>query len=730
VAKRLDLQGLRALAVLLVVLNHAHVSAVSGGYVGVDVFFVLSGYLITGILVRGGLGRNGGPPGRISINDFYDRRVRRIVPAASLTLVVICAAVFVIYDVDRADFLQTKSVLIDALAAAFFVANVRFAHTSTNYFTQASTTMPSPVQHFWSLSVEEQFYLVWAPVLACMFYVCRKLTGRRSNASDREEKLRRGATRMIGAAVVTVCVLSLAWSIHDTAANPRAAYFSTTGRAWELGLGAAIAVLGARAHGLPAILRALLGWLGFAMIIAAAVLYSSRTPFPGYAALLPVIGSCLIIVAGMTPTRAGADRMLSARPLAYIGDRSYTFYLWHYPALILIWQAAGRVLPVTTNLLILAGALMLSVFTYKFYENPLRFARWLRGRRTFALIPIALGTCAFAVVLPIALFESTLAAQASVSATTHVVTLAPAPGQADPTSLVGSTPIPAVAAAAKSAQRGAPLPKAILPSLTRLGQEGHGSDVSPDCVPTYPSGVTPKRLCRLGDGSSTRVVAVIGDSHAGSWIPALRAVGRSLHFAVVPLNKSGCLLGRIDTDPPGRPCASWYRWAVAKDKALHPVATIVSFMLTQFANRQTVAINRIRSVLSQVTNGVLIADQPAQAQLPGVCIPTTGATMRECSTRVPSSYLGFMRALARMTHMAGHPVIPTMQWFCANGICPMVINNTITTRDTTHLTTEYSTELAPLLGLELSPILARLGHSPALRDARSRTATRGAAGCH
>jgi len=370
------------------------------------------------------------------------------------------------------------------------------------------------------------------------------------------------------------------------------------------------------------------------------------------------------------------------------------------------------VLPVPTKLLTLAGAFMLSVFTDRFYENALRFARWLRGWRTAALAPIAVGAYTVAVLVPIGLFDSSLAAQASVSRTAQVVALAPARGQPAPTKLVGSTPIPAVAAAVKLTDRGAQVPSAIVPSMSELAREGHngyGSGVPADCVPTFPSGVSAKRLCRLGDPASTRVVAVLGDSHAGMWMPALIAAGRAQHFAVVPLNKSSCLVRRITANGPGRPCLSWFRWALAQDRALHPAATIVAFMLTQFENQPALALSGLKTVLSQVTHGVLMADPPGQDKQPAVCITKHGATMRDCSTRVPKGYATLMNALAHMTTRNGHPAIPTMQWFCADGICPMVINKTITTRDTGHLTFEYSTELAPLLGLELKPILAELG---------------------
>ena len=176
-AKRLDLQGLRAVAVLLVALNHARVPFMTGGYVGVDVFFVLSGYFITGLLLRDGFGRGDGDLGRISIRDFYARRARRILPAACLTLLTTSIAVYIVYDVMRDDFLGTKTALEDALSASLFFANIHFAQTATNYFAQATTTIPSPFQHFWSLSVEEQFYVVWPSLLAAAFFICHDSRG-------------------------------------------------------------------------------------------------------------------------------------------------------------------------------------------------------------------------------------------------------------------------------------------------------------------------------------------------------------------------------------------------------------------------------------------------------------------------------------------------------------------------------------------------------------------------
>ena len=709
--KRLDLQGVRAIAVLLVVLNHARVPFLRGGYVGVDVFFVLSGYFITGLLIRDGFG-SGATVGRISLGRFYARRARRILPAACLTILVTSIAVYVVYDLYGADFLATKPVLEDGLAASLFFANVHFISTANNYFAQASMTMPSPFQHFWSLSVEEQFYVAWPALLLVIFAGCRL---RRSRGQHDGEAQRRMATWLIGALVVVGSIVSFVWSIRDTAHNPQVAYFATPVRVWEFGCGAGLALIATRLDGArlarpPQVLRALLGWVGVAMIAVAAVCYSSHTGFPGDAALLPVLGTGLVVLAGMTPVRGGVDRLLAIPPMTYIGDRSYTFYLWHYPVLILAWEAAGRVLPTATNLALLAGAFVISIATYACYENPLRSARWLEGWRTALMAPAAMTLAVLAVLVPTAAFDSSLAASASAAQRTRVRKPAPATNQPRPTSLTNSTPIPTVEAAVRSVQRNASLPAGIVPSLQELERENSHISYTgrPGCTPAFGPGRT-SQICRLGDSASKRVVAVVGDSHAGMWMSAFVEDARHQGFTVVPLDKPGCFLTEITNDRPGWPCASWFRWAVAQDHKLHPVATVVSFEMTAGMQAHSAATSsELRAVLGQVANGVLLADPPGQSQQPGDCIARPGATMRRCSSRVLRTYVPLMHALGRMTRATHHPAIPTLQWFCANTICPMVINHTLTLRDRSHFTLQYSTDLGPVLGLELKPIMIQL----------------------
>jgi len=250
-----DIQGLRAIAVLVVALHHAGVRVLPGGYVGVDVFFVLSGFLITQLLLSRAI-----RVGYVSFADFYARRARRILPAAVLTLVVTIGASYFMLNVIRTD-----QVVVDSIWAAFFLANVHFAEQGTNYF--AGWQPASPVQHYWTLSVEEQFYLVWPALVALVLFA--SLRRRRSGPRG----VTTGQIRRLFAATLVIALASLAWSVYSTPRSPTDAYFSTVARAWELALGALLA-LGLLAFSggrfaAPGAFRVAAGWIGLAMIGAA-----------------------------------------------------------------------------------------------------------------------------------------------------------------------------------------------------------------------------------------------------------------------------------------------------------------------------------------------------------------------------------------------------------------------------------------------------------------------------
>jgi peptidoglycan/LPS O-acetylase OafA/YrhL len=346
---RPDIEGLRAWAILLVVLFHAGVPGITGGFVGVDVFFVLSGFVITGLLLRERIST-----GKNKFGGFYGRRSRRILPAAS---VVIILTIFASYH--WLGFLTGNAVAHDARAASLFFANFQFIHQGTNYL--ASQTPPSPLQNFWSLAVEEQFYLVFPSLFIAAAVLLKKRT--------LEAKL--------GTVLVVIICASLFWSIHQTSVNSTVAFFSPFTRAWELALGALVAVFSTRISRIPKLTAVVMGWLGLVGILVAAFAFSTTTPYPGSAALLPVLSTVMVVAAGRVNPVGGAETLLRIPPFQWMGRISYSLYLWHWPILVIASQYAGHPLSVSDNLLWLLLALALSIASYKLLENPIRHWRVL-----------------------------------------------------------------------------------------------------------------------------------------------------------------------------------------------------------------------------------------------------------------------------------------------------------------------------------------------------------------
>ncbi|MGP6203411.1 acyltransferase family protein [Microbacterium sp. F2] len=355
-APRRDIQGLRALAVLAVLGAHA-VGWPAGGFVGVDIFFVISGFLITGMLLSE-IRRYGS----VSVGGFYARRARRILPAALVTLGAVVGAAFALFNTVRAD--QT---LWDAISAALFVSNWRFAAQGTDYFHAADAV--SPLQNFWSLSVEEQFYLAW-PGLLVILVLLVPVAARRGAA----------ARVVVGIAAGAIVAASFAWALTQTEAHPTLAYFSTLTRAWELAAGALLAAAVPVLTRIPRALGIVMGWLGLAGAVTA-VLFIEPTAagFPAPWAALPVVATCLVLAGGV----AGDPRQRHLFPLSnsvsvFVGDMSYSLYLWHFPVIVF---AAVLLSESDQRIWIVLGAIaVLSLASYFIVEQPLRYAPWLGAR--------------------------------------------------------------------------------------------------------------------------------------------------------------------------------------------------------------------------------------------------------------------------------------------------------------------------------------------------------------
>ena len=347
---RPDIEGMRAVAVGLVLLYHGFNAPFTGGFVGVDVFFVISGFLITNLLLR-----EKERHGHISIARFYARRVRRILPAATL---VVLAAVLVAYG--RLGFIAGNQIATDAKWTAVFAANIHFGLISTDYL--GSQLPPSPLQHMWSLGVEEQFYLLWPVLFLGLVLIVH---GRRHRIA-------------LTVALSSLISVSFAWSVIETKSNATWAYFSPLTRAWELALGALVAVLATVAARIrPSWLTELLSLCGLAGIVISALVLNSSTAYPGSAVALPVISTALLIATGCANQRTFVGRALALRPLQWIGARSYSLYLWHWPFLTIAAEYLGKKLSVTQSAGLLLCALAATAITYRLIENPIRHARAL-----------------------------------------------------------------------------------------------------------------------------------------------------------------------------------------------------------------------------------------------------------------------------------------------------------------------------------------------------------------
>jgi peptidoglycan/LPS O-acetylase OafA/YrhL len=692
---RPDIEGLRGVAILLVLLFHAGLS-VPGGFIGVDVFFVISGFLITGLLLR-----EREATGTIAFARFYARRVRRLLPAGALVLLATLPVAFaVLGPLDR------SSVMLDGAAAALSVGNLRFALAESDYF--SAIGQPSPFLHFWSLAVEEQFYLVWP---AIVFVVLR--AGR----------------RWLGVVLLVILGASLVLNVEITRISTPWAFYSLPTRAWQLALGGLLAVAGVGLDRLPVPLRSVVGWLAMAGLAASALLLDGDVPYPGVAAITPTLCAALLIVAGTS--RFGPGVALTVPPLRWLGRISYSLYLWHWPILVLVRIALGDELPVEGRVLLVVASVIVSALSWRFVEERFRRPRQpgdtarpvlALGGATLLIVAVLGGSLAYGHDRLVEAIALAAPPEATPSAPLPTPSPQPSPTPARATASPGASPtvarpsptpeptpppitwteIPDVAATVPI-----PLPAGVRPPLSRARSDIES--VWRDRCGAQVETIEPPR-CVYGAPAGSLTVALVGDSHAGQWFPAFEALATSRGWRLEPFVKLSCpfvdmRVENFDLKREYTECVAWRDrvTAILLDDPPDIVVVAMSHRgifswlnADKSVTRQGEAIGR---ALARLPGRVLLMiDTPrTSVDIPG-CLAAHPTDIRPCAfERKPSFTDSFGEKERIAAELSGAGLIDVIPAICPSLPCQTARDGMIVFRDNHHLTATFSASLEPAI---------------------------------
>lgn len=664
---------MRAVAVLAVFADHLFAWP-RGGFVGVDIFFVLSGFFITGLLIR-----ERETTRTISFRNFYTRRVRRIIPSAMLVLVVTVIASYILLPAARA-----KSTFIDSLWATVFASNWRFESVGTDYFQQGQP--PSPLQHYWSLSIEEQFYFVWPLLLIGIYFVTRKYA-RRGNAGARQASL----AVVMGA----ICVASFAWATMQSTSNPTGAYFSTFTRVWELGVGALLAICAPTIFRIPNAIRPALSYLGFAGVVASLFLITSSSQFPGPWAALPVLSTALVIVAYQGVEVRAVPHLTN--PLAvYFGEISYTLYLWHWPIIVLLAAVLPEEIPYYAIVVVLA--IGLSALTYHFYEDRIRKSKWLeedttisRGRQQlFRISPSAWSMTGFILVAVVMasgigmqlvdrearngeLYESLTVADSSKSFAIEIDPCFGAPALNNPQCSTDSK-------------------GSLRPSIDNFAQDTQGGFA---CWRGVGAAISP---CTYGSTKSDATrIALVGDSHAAMLLPALAEVLTENNWNLTVYTGDGCRWQFTL----GGDCAEEIKRVQQTFLEQDPFGLIITTASRKYGNASTEAAAQNFSdiwtpVAARGTRILAVGDSPSASADAISCLTRIGSDPLSCETGRDKALEKQDPILVAAARTPGAVAVDFTDSYCTVDVCPSVIGNAIVYRDAeAHITATYIKTLAP-----------------------------------
>ncbi len=651
---RPEIQGLRALACALVVVYHVWLDRISGG---VDVFFLLSGFLITGQLVRASL------RGRIGYREFWGRMIKRLFPAALVVLLVTAGLSVLLLPQGR--WLQT---IREVVASALYVENWRLTFDAADYFAQHNEA--SVVQHFWSLAIQGQFYVVWPLLIGGVALLAR----------------RRLRTAVV-AALLVIFAASLAYSVWLTAADQPLAYFNSLTRVWEFALGGLLALVIDQVA-LPRLLRIALGWIGVAGLVACGLVFQVGTQFPGYVALWPTLSAAVVITAGATGTAVGADRLLSSRPLAYLGNLSYSLYLWHWPVLVFYLVARGRVeVGPAGGAVVVGTALVLSAATYHLVEKPVRESRigvrtrWGAYRfAALAMAPVLVAAVAWQV-----------AGDHLIRSRTITAADADHPG--------------ALALTGGFTYQGKPNPP-LAPSFLAVGEDFAWIDNCEDS----PRGAELSVCTSTTEGPPDKRIVIVGDSHPTQFIAALLPVAEQRNWELIVLSRGGCPFS-VDSEiePDNVECKNWNAAAADEILDLRPDAVITTatrdVRVGVDENTPPGFVAQWWKLDSENIPIVAVRDNPRYDTSPSACVEALGRDAPDCATPRADLYA----ADAPYHHLDDLPqnvsFVDLSDYYCTPEICPPVLGNVLVYLDNNHVTATYLSTMATIFATAMDSAL-------------------------
>ena len=647
-----------------------------GGYVGVDVFFVISGFLITGLLVN-----ELWSTGTISWLRFVGRRVRRLLPAAVLVLVATSLVSFLVVPG-----LRRRDIGVDIAGAAAYVVNWGFAGREVDYL--ASDARPSPVQHYWSLAVEEQFYVVWPLLLMVVALL-----------------VRRPSRRVVLTALGVLVASSFVWSVWFSHTAPRPAFFTTTTRVWELGIGAllAVALAGRTRPAAPARGSAALGWGALVVLGAVAVALPAGIEWPGAWALLPTVPTAVLIWVGWQGARNGPVRLLGTRAMVWVGGLSYSIYLWHWPFIVLgEWtaDAVGTTLPSWGRAALALASVGPAWLSWRFVETPIHHGTWLRDRpRALLASGVALSLVGVLAALPLLPLRSPFETS-------------PPGGRMPAVSGLGAATV----------RLGQPVatvddPGWVTPDPLTSGEDRPDADVDRCQVDLTASEPV---ACTFGDPDGTTTVALVGDSKAMQWLPALQEAAATRGWRIVTWGKSSCAFAASAATEAGTAYPECDTWNDAVVRALlgdPPDVVVTSGVATQAwtgsgtARRPLVDgyAARWRSLADRGVPVLVVGDSPLSPDDLDICAARHPGGLSRCAfpgvPAVAGSGLPVQREAAAAAG-AGVALLDLSAWICPGERCPVVIGHVAVHRSGDHVTATYAATLAPQVARAVEDALA------------------------